>query len=113
MHYGAHGRDVIADVGGPDPPEHLVDRVSVGEDVVRRIPVGVLVGIAEAGHPQRRSVSEGSSQVSRSCACADRRLQRINDLRWIVSEQLSRERRMVRPPTQGARGSEQFRHLAG
>ena len=35
--------------------EHLVDRVGVGEDVVRRLPVGVLVGIAEARHPERRS----------------------------------------------------------
>jgi hypothetical protein len=63
VHYGAHGRDVAVDVGGPDPPEHLVDRVGVGEDVVRRLPIDVPVGIAEAGHPQRRSVSEGSSQV--------------------------------------------------
>ena len=48
-----------------DPPEHLAERVGVGEDVVRRLPVGVLVGVAEARHPKRRPVSERSAKISR------------------------------------------------
>ena len=59
VQYAAHGRDVTVGVGGPDPLEHLVDRVGVGEDVVRRFPIGVLVGIAEARHPQRRPIGVG------------------------------------------------------
>jgi len=43
-------REVI-DGRDPDPPEHLVERVGVGEDVMRRLPVGMLVGVAEASHP--------------------------------------------------------------
>ena len=113
VQYAAHGRDVTVDVGGPDPLEHLVDRVGVGEDVVRRLPVGVLVGIAEARHPERRRVSERSAKVSRSGACADRRLERVNDPGRIVTEQLSGERRVVRPAMHAAAGSEQFRQLAG
>ena len=38
-------------------------RVGVGEDVVRRLPVGVLIGIAEARHPKRRRVSERAPKV--------------------------------------------------
>jgi hypothetical protein len=48
VQYAAHGRDVTVGIGGPDPLEYLVDRIGVGEDVVRRFPIGVLVGIAEA-----------------------------------------------------------------
>jgi len=37
--------------------EHLVQRVGVGEEVVRRLPVRVLVGITEVRYPQRRPAS--------------------------------------------------------
>ena len=99
-------------VGGPDSLEHLVDRIGVGEDVMRRLPVGVLVGIAEPRHPQRRRVGEGSAKVGRSGAGADRRLERVDDPDRIVAEQLPGERRVVRPGMRAARGSEQFRQLA-
>ena len=67
----ADGRDGTIDVDGPNPREHPVHRVGVGEDVVRRLPIGVFVGIAEARYPERRRVREGLAKVSRSCACAD------------------------------------------
>src|SRR4051794_2981732 len=35
-----------------DPLECLVDRVRVGEDVMRGFPVGMLVGSAKAGDPE-------------------------------------------------------------
>jgi hypothetical protein len=100
-------------VGSLDPLEHLVDRVSVGEHVVRRLPVAVLVGIAEARHSESRSVGERSAEVSRSSACADRCLERVEDLGRIVIEQLSGERRVVRPAMRAATASKQFRQFPG
>ena len=96
MQYAADGRDVTIDLASRSG-EHLVDRVGVGEDVVRRLPIGVLVGIAETRHPERRRVSERSAKVGRRRAGADRRLERVNDPHRIVTEQLSGERRVVRP----------------
>ena len=106
------GREMTVAAGGPDPLDHLVNRIGVGEDVVRRLPVSMLVGIAEARDPERRRVSKRSAKVGRSRAGADRRLERVNDPGRIVTEQLLRERRMVRPAGPDAAGSEQFRHLA-
>ena len=47
-----NGGDVAIRGRASDPLEHPVERVGVGEDVMRRLPVGVLVGVAEAGHPE-------------------------------------------------------------
>src|SRR5437868_15297552 len=47
----AHRREGAAGAGVPDPLEHLVDGIGVSEYVMSRFPVGVLVGIAEASHP--------------------------------------------------------------
>ena len=58
VHDGSHGRNVTIHSRGPDPLEHLVKRINMGEDVMRRLPVRVLVGSAEARHAQRRSISE-------------------------------------------------------
>jgi hypothetical protein len=66
-------------------PDHLAERVSVGEDVVRRLPVSVFVGIAEASHPKRRPVSERPAKISGSGACAGGRLDRVNDLRRMIA----------------------------
>ena len=95
MQNAAHGRDVLVSVSSPDPLEHLVKGIGVGEDVVRRLPIGVLIGIAEARYPKRRRVGKRLAKVGGSRACADRRLERVDDLDWIVAEQLSGERRVV------------------
>ena len=113
MQDGAHGRDVAIGLSSPDPLEHLVDRIGIGEDVVRRLPVGVLIGIAEARHPERRPVSQRSTKVTRGGACPDRCLESINDPDWIVTEQLSGERRGIRAATCIAADSKQFGQLAG
>jgi hypothetical protein len=39
VQYAARDRNMTISVGGPDPLEHLVDRVGVGEDVMSRLPV--------------------------------------------------------------------------
>jgi hypothetical protein len=106
--YTAHGRDALVSVSSPDPPEHLVKRVGVGEDVVRRLPIGVLIGIAEARYPKRRRVGERSAKVNRSGAGADRRLKPVDDPDWVITEQLSRERRVLRPAACAAAGCRLF-----
>ena len=86
--------------------------VSVGEGVVSRLPVGVLIGVAEARHPKRGRVSERAPEVGGSRAGADRRLERVNNLGRIVTEQLSGERRMIGPPGCVAAVAEQLGQLA-
>ena len=113
VQYAADGRDVSVDVGSPDARQHLVDCVGVGEDVMRRLPVGVLVGIAEARHPERCRVREGLAKVSRSGTGADRLLERVNDSGRIVTEQLLSKCGVARPVTRAASGSEQVRKSAG
>ena len=113
VQYAADGRDVRVDVGSPDARQHLVDGVGVGEDVMRRLPVGVLVGIAEARHPERCRVREGLAKVSRNGTGADRLLERVNDPGRIVTEQLLSKCGVARPVTRAAFGSEQVREFAG
>ena len=67
--------------------EHPVEGIGMGEDVVRRLPVAVLVGVAEARHPERRPVSERSAEVCRNGALTDCRLDRVDDSGWIVAKQ--------------------------
>ena len=86
--------DVTISVG-PDPLDQLLKGVGVSEDVVRGLPIGVLVGIAKARHSERRAVSKRSAEVRRSSACEDCRLESLNDIRRIIAEQLSGERRMT------------------
>jgi hypothetical protein len=112
VQYAARGRGETVGIGTRDTLEHLIERVGIGEDVVRRLPVGMLVGIAEARQPQRRGVGERPAKVGRSGACANRGLERINNPAWIVIEQLARERSVVRPAMHPATGSEHFRQLA-
>ncbi len=90
-----------------------MDRVGVSEDVVCCLPIGVLVGIAEARHPERRSIGERSTKVGRSGACADRRVERVKDPDRIITKQLSGERRVIGPAVGAAAGSKQLRQFAG
>ena len=77
---------VIAD--SPDPFDQLVKRVGIGEDVVRGLPIGMLIGVTKARHSERRAVGKRSSEVRRSGACEDCRLKSVNDIRRIIAEQL-------------------------
>ena len=84
MKDASNRRAVALRDGGSDPLEHPVERVRVGEDVVRRLPVAVLVGVAEARDPERRAVSERAAKVRRSGAAANRRPDRVDDRGWIA-----------------------------
>jgi hypothetical protein len=63
MHDATDGREVTIAIGGPDPLEQLIESVGVGKDVVRGLPVGVLVGIAKGRHSVRCAGSERSAEV--------------------------------------------------
>ena len=80
---------------------------------MRRLPVGVLVGIAEARHPERCRVREGSAKVSKSGTGADRLVERVNNPDRIVTEQPLSKSGVARPVTRAASGSEQIREFAG
>jgi hypothetical protein len=67
---------------------HPVDRVGVRENVVRYLPIGMLVGIAEVCHPKRSRIGEGPAEVGRSGSRPDRILEGVNDAARIVTEQL-------------------------
>ena len=87
--------------------------VGVSEDVVRALPIGMFVGIAEARHPERCRVREGLAKVSRSGTGADRHLERVNDPGRIVTEQLLSKCGVAGPVTRAASGSEQVLEFAG
>jgi hypothetical protein len=53
------------------PRQHPVDGVGIGEDVMGRLPVGVLVGSAEARHPERRRVGERATEIGGSGSRSD------------------------------------------
>jgi hypothetical protein len=67
--------------GGSDPLEHPVERVGVGKNVVRSLPVVVFVGVAEACDPKRRALSERPAEVRRGGAREHCRLESVNDIR--------------------------------
>ena len=107
MQDAAHGRRLTVRVCGADPLEHPVERVGVSEDMVRRLPVGVLVGGAETRHPERRRVGERSAKVGRSGAGTDRRLERLDNFGRIIAEELFGERRLA-TPARAAAGTNNF-----
>jgi hypothetical protein len=92
----ACGRDRFAVTGRPDPDQHLVKGVGVGEDVMRSLPVSVLVGIAEARHPKGRAICQRPGEVDWRRASSNGRLERVDDPGRIVVKQGLAERRVAR-----------------
>jgi len=45
VQYAPNGRGILIRGRGPDPLEHRVERIGVREDMVRRLPVAVFVGV--------------------------------------------------------------------
>src|SRR5689334_12452952 len=97
MQQATNRGDMIVDVSCPDPRKYLVHRVRVGEDVVRCLPIGMFIGFAKARHSERRRVGKRSTKISRRSTGADRLLERIDNLDWVVTEHLMGERGVVRP----------------
>ncbi len=105
----AGDRDMAVGVGGPDPREHLVKRVGVGEDVMGGLPVGVFVGVAKARHSYRRGVSDLLAKVRRSGPLANCRLDRVNDPSRIIAKEVLGESRVVRPAVRSPADDEESR----
>jgi hypothetical protein len=89
------GGDVAIRGRGSDPLEHPVERIGVGEDVVRSLPVAVFIRIAEARDPEGRGISKRSAKVRRSGAGEACRLERVNDIPRIIAEKLLAESGVV------------------
>jgi hypothetical protein len=93
----------------PIRASNLVHGVGVGKDVVRRLPIGMFVGIAEARHPECRGISEGSAKIRRNGAGKHRLFEGVNN----SAEQVSGERLMVGPTRHAAASREQVRQFLG
>ena len=89
----------------PDPLQRLVDGVGVGEDVMGRFPVGMLVRGAETRHAQRRRIGERAAEIGGRRPRPDRRLERLQDRSCIIAEERGGELRMIRPAVGAARRS--------
>jgi hypothetical protein len=72
-----------------------VESIRKSENVVGRLPVGVLVGGPEPRQPERRRIGEGTGEVGRSSARPDRRLKGIHDGHGVIPEKRPSERRVI------------------
>ncbi len=69
-----------------DSLERLVDCVRIGEDVVGSFPVGMLVGSAETGDPERCRIGQCPAEIGGRRAGLRRGLERLDDCDRIVGE---------------------------
>src|SRR5262249_60309602 len=69
-----HRLDVAIPVARPNSLYHLVDGIGISENVVGRLPIGLLVGGPEARQPERRRLREGTAAGARNSARPARRL---------------------------------------
>ena len=108
----ARGFDRLVRIGcgAADPLERLMQRIGIGEDVMRSLPVGMLIGGAETRHPERRRIGECLAEVGWGSPGARRGLQRIDDCGRFVGEKRFGENRMIRPAA-GNATREQERQL--
>jgi hypothetical protein len=72
-----------------------VDGIGIGENVVGRLPIGVLIGAPEACQPERRRVGEGTAKIGSSSAPQDRRLEGTHDRHRVIAEKRLRKRRVI------------------
>ena len=72
-----------------------MDGIGVSENVVGRLPIGVLVGGPEACQPQRRGVGEGTAKVASNSARPDRRLKSIHNGHRVIAEKRPSKCRVI------------------
>src|SRR3984893_13480916 len=80
-----------------DALERLVNGVCVSEDVVGGFPVRMLVGGAETRYPERRRISECSTEIGGSGPIARCHCEGIDDFGRIIAEKALRQRHVIRP----------------
>ncbi len=105
----AHGLGMAVGRGDPNPLDHLMDGIGMGEDVVGCFPVRVLVGAAEISDPERRRIGERAAEVGGHSARAHRCLERIHNGERIIAEERAGERRVIRPAGPNSSSGEQAR----
>src|SRR5262252_4910319 len=82
-----HPLTVAFPVGRPNLLQHPMDGIGIGEDVVGRLPIGVLVGAPKTRQPDRRRIGERTAEVSPVSARHDRL--------WIIAEKRLSKRRVI------------------
>ena len=95
----------------PGPLQRLVNGVGVGEDVKRRLPVGMLVRGAETYNAQRRRIGERAAEIGGRRPRPDSRLERRQDRLRIIAEELGGELHMIRPAIGTVPSPEKFRQF--
>ena len=91
-----------------DPLERLVDGVCISEDVVGSLPIGVLIGSAEARDPECRRIGKCPAEVGRRGSGLRSGFERIDDRAGIVGKEVLGQERMIRPAAHGAGNCEQM-----
>src|SRR5271165_7399940 len=111
MQQSAHNRDTVLSISRVvlNPFENLMNGIGIGEDVVSRLPIRMLVGGAEASDPERRRVSKRSPDIGGGGAATCRRRDRFNNCYRIVTEEAVSQRRVIRPKPQMPAGGEEAR----
>ena len=70
-----------------NPLQDLVNGIAVGEDVMRCLPVGVLVGRPELRHPARRRIRQRARQIHRRGSSPHSRLEGLQDCVGVVAKE--------------------------
>src|SRR5262245_34832762 len=60
-----HRLAVALPIGSSDSLQYPVGGIGIGEDVIGRLPISVLVGAPEACQPERRRIGERTAEVRR------------------------------------------------
>ena len=72
-----------------------MDGIGIGEDVMGRLPISVLVGAPEACQQERGRIGEGTTKVGSRSARRDGRLERIQDRPRVIAEERLSERHVI------------------
>lgn len=85
-----------------DPLQRLVEGVGVGEDVVGRLPIRMLICGSKTCHAERRRIGKCFAKVGRRSPGPRSAFQLINDTGRFFRQKPVGQIRMVRPPARAA-----------
>ena len=98
---------------GADALQPLMHRIAVGENVMRRLPIPMLVRQAEPCDAQRRRVRERAAEIGESGPVGDRGFERGDDRFRIVAQEKLGQLGVLRPRAAITTNREQPRKFSG